>query len=485
MPAQCPDLKPAAVSSAPSVSVQVPVHPKADKEQLAAGLWPLITLAVGFVMAMLDVTVVNVGLSSIQHSLSTPLAMLVWIVDGYTLTFAAMLLVGGALADRYGAKNIYLLGLLVFVLASLLCGAAPSGPMLVAARLLQGLGAAFFMPSSLSLLTHIYEDDRVRARMLGIWSATVGCAAAVGPLVGGMLIHSFGWRSVFLINVPVGLFGLIMANKMIPAVSKNARALTILSHAIGVAMLGALSFVLIQGPAYGWTSWPIIWAAALVIVAAFLLVRHERRGKAALLPRELFATPQFAAANGIGFLINFGVYGQLFYISLFLQQARGADALQTGVQLLPMMAVIFAGNLLSGRITARHGPRFPLLLGLSSGALFSCLLTGLTPQTPYWLFALMIAAANFGISIAIPAMTTVAMQVAGRKHANSAAAVLNANRQIGALVGVAIMGVILHMVPGWDTRNVLAFGSICAVYVGATLLVMRYIGVAASAKAAA
>src|ERR1700730_654945 len=172
MPVQYPDLKPAAVSSAPSVPI--PAHPKTDKVQPAAALWPLITLAVGFVMAMLDVTVVNVGLSSIQHSLSTPLAMLVWIVDGYTLTFAAMLLVGGALADRYGAKNIYLLGLLVFVLASLRCGPPLNGPMLVAARLLQGLGAAFFMPSSLSLLTHIYEDDRVRARMLGIWSAAVG-----------------------------------------------------------------------------------------------------------------------------------------------------------------------------------------------------------------------------------------------------------------------------------------------------------------------
>jgi DHA2 family methylenomycin A resistance protein-like MFS transporter len=467
MSAQCPTLNPVAVS--------VAAHPKSDKAE-AVRLWPLITLAVGFVMAMLDVTVVNVGLSSIQQSLSTPLAMLVWIVDGYTLTFAAMLLVGGALADRYGAKNIYQLGLLIFVLASLLCGAAPTGSMLVAARLLQGLGAAFFMPSSLSLLTHIYEDDRVRARMLGIWSATVGCAAAVGPLVGGVLIHAFGWRSVFLINVPVGLFGLIMASKMIPAVQKHARDLTILSHVIGVVMLGALSFVLIQGPAYGWTSTPIISAAALVVAAAFLLVRHERRGKAALLPRELFATPQFAAANGIGFFINFGVYGQLFYISLFLQQARGANALQTGLQLLPMMVVIFAGNLLSGRITAHRGPRFPLLLGLASGALFAGLLTGLTPQTPYWLFALMIAAANLGISIAIPAMTTAAMQVAGRAHANSAAAVLNANRQIGALVGVAIMGAILHIFPDWDTRNMLAFGFICAVYAGAALLVARYIG---------
>ena len=468
MSAQCPDL-----AAAPATATTATAAPAAR-----AGLLPLVALAIGFVMAMLDVTVVNVGLSSIRQSLSTPLTMLVWIVDGYTLTFAAMLLVGGALADRYGAKNMYLLGLLVFVAASLLCGAAPNGPMLVGARLLQGLGAAFFMPSSLSLLSHIYEDDRVRARMLGIWAATVSSAAVLGPLVGGVLIHTFGWRSVFLINVPVGLLGLAMANKLIPAVQKHERALTILSHVLGVAVLATLSFVLIQGPVYGWTSRPIVAAALATVLAAFLLIRRERRGAVPLLPRELFATPQFAAANGVGFLINFGVYGQLFFVSLFLQGARGADALQTGLQLLPMMAVFFVGNLLSGRITAQRGPRFPMLLGLAIGMLFSGLLTALTPDTPYWLFALIAALANFGASIAVPAMTTAVMQVAGRQHGNSAAAALNANRQIGALVGVAVMGAILHTFAGWNMRTPLAFGFTCMMYAVALLLVARYIAAA-------
>ena len=474
MPAPCPDIAVAGPAA-------IPAAPKATK----AAMLPLVTLAVGFVMAMLDVTVVNVGLSSIQESLATPLSMLVWIVDGYTLTFAAMLLVGGALADRYGAKNIYLLGLILFVLASLLCGAAPSGGTLVAARLLQGLGAAFFMPSSLSLMTHVYEDDHVRARMLGIWSAVVGVAAGIGPLVGGVLIHSFGWRSVFLVNVPVGLLGLLMAHKVIPAVQRHERALNISSHVLGAVTLAALSFALIEGPAYGWTAVPIIAAAALAIVTGSLLVRQERRGKAPLLPRELFATSQFSAANGVGFLINFGVFGQLFYISLFLQQARGADALQTGVQMLPMMAVLFIGNLLSGRITAHRGPRFPLMLGLGSGVLFAALLTQLTPQTPYWLFAIGTAGLNFALSVAIPAMTTAVMQVAGRKHANSAAASLNANRQIGALVGVAVMGAILHLVPDWGTRTLLAYGFIFVVYLGAWLLVARFIDAGHQQKAKA
>jgi DHA2 family methylenomycin A resistance protein-like MFS transporter len=446
---------------------------------------PLVTLAIGFVMAMLDVTVVNVGLSSIEHSLATPLSMLVWIVDGYTLTFAAMLLVGGALADRFGAKQIYLLGLLLFVLASLLCGAAPNGSMLVAARLLQGLGAAFFMPSSLSLLTHVYEDDRVRARMLGVWSATVGGAAAVGPLVGGVLIHAFGWRSVFLINVPVGLLGLLLAARLIPAVDKQARALRISSHLLGVVMLAALSFVLIQGPVYGWTAPAILAGLGVTLASLVLLVQRERHGALPLLPRALFATPQFAAANGIGFLINFGVYGQFFFLSMFLQQARGADALQTGLQLLPMMVVIFAGNLLSGRMTAHWGPRLPMRLGLSVGAVFCALQMALTPQTPYWMLAAAGALANLGIATAIPAMTTAVMQVAGKLNANSAAAALNANRQIGALVGVALMGAVLHSVNDWHWRVLLAYGLIAAAYGVGLLLVLRYISAGTATAAGA
>ncbi|TQK08874.1 DHA2 family methylenomycin A resistance protein-like MFS transporter [Herbaspirillum sp. SJZ130] len=449
-----------------------------------AGMLPLVALAIGFVMAMLDVTVVNVGLSNISENLAAPLSTLVWIVDGYTLTFAAMLMVGGALADRFGAKRLYLTGLFLFVAASLLCGAAPNGPFLVAARLLQGLGAAFFMPSSLSLLSHVYEDDRVRARMLGVWSATVGLSAAVGPLLGGVLIHWLGWRSVFLINVPVGIVGLLMARSLIPQAPRHERALNLYSHVVGVAMLAGVSFVLIQGPVYGWGSARIIAGMALTLLAAVALVRHELRGIAPLLPKALFATPQFAAANGIGFLINFSVYGNLFYLALFLQQGRGADALQTGLQLVPMMAVIFIGNLTSGRMSAHWGPRVPLLLGLSAGAVFTALAMGLTPATPYWLLALVCAAANLGVSTAIPAMTAVVMQVAGRAHANSAAAALNANRQIGALVGVAVMGAVLHTFDGWGVRNPLAFGMMAAAYALALWLVWRFVGVVGKELAA-
>jgi len=435
----------------------------------------LMTLAIGFVMAMIDVTAVNTALSDISVSLAVPLTGLVWVVDGYTLTFAALLMAGGALADRFGPKAVYQGGLSVFILGSVLCAVAPSGHALVAARLLQGAGAALFMPSSLSLLTHAYEDQATRARMLGTWSAIVGCSSAAGPLVGGVLVHAFGWRSVFWVNVPIGLLGIVLTQVLAPATARHERDLSLWSHALGVAALAALSFVLIEGPVLGWASADVLMAGAAAVIAAVLLVRRERTGAHPLLPKALFETSAFAAANGVGFLINFAVFGQLFLLSLFIQQG-GADALQTGLKLIPMMAAFAVGNLTSGRITARVGTRPPMMYGLMAGlAMAVLMLIGLRPDTPYWLLVAAAVVMNVAIGIAIPGMTATVMLVAGKANANSAAAALNANRQIGALVGVAMMGTVMHMAPAWALRLPLAFSLITAAYAGALLLVYLYV----------
>ncbi len=435
----------------------------------------LMTLAIGFVMAMIDVTAVNTALSDISLSLAVPLTGLVWVVDGYTLTFAALLMAGGALADRFGPKAVYQGGLSVFILGSVLCAVAPSGHALIAARLLQGVGAALFMPSSLSLLTHAYEDQATRARMLGTWSAIVGCSSAAGPLVGGLLVHEFGWRSVFWVNVPIGLVGIVLTQMLAPATARHQRDLSMLSHVLGVVALAAVSFVLIEGPALGWTSPAVLLAAAVALAAAALLVRRERAGAHPLLPKALFETPAFAAANGVGFLINFAVFGQLFLLSLFIQQG-GADALQTGLKLIPMMAAFAIGNLTSGRITARVGTRSPMMYGLLVGlGMALVMLFGLRPETPYWQLVTAAVLMNVAIGIAIPGMTATVMLVAGKAHANSAAAALNANRQIGALVGVAMMGTVMHMAPAWGLRLPVSFMLIAAAYAGALCLVYRYV----------
>ncbi|MGH8819435.1 MAG: MFS transporter [Achromobacter pestifer] len=449
--------------------------PTVDAKPLTGWL-PLVTLAIGFVMAMLDVTVVNVALPSIALQFTVPLTDLVWIVDGYTLTFAALLLVAGALADRYGAKTIYLSGLGVFTLASLLCGLAPDADTLIAARMLQGLGAALFMPSSLSLLTHAYEDEHVRNRMLAAWSAIVAVAGAAGPLLGGVLIHQFGWRSIFLINLPLGVVGLWLARRRILAAPRRPRALNPLSHLLGVIALSSLCFVLIQGNAYGWTSSRIAGVTALCAVAVVLLVRRERRHAEPILPRALFKTTQFAAANGVGFLINLASYGQLFLLSLFLQHARGTDALQTGIQLVPMLAVFSIGNMISGRVSARWNVSASLLGGVSLAAIMSAAgIYAFSPDMAYWPFAIMVALGNLGVGIAVPAMTSVVMQVSGKQHANSAAAALNANRQSGALVGVALMGTILHVLPDWQASLPAAYGIIAVSYAAAVALVWRHL----------
>lgn len=442
----------------------------------ATGWVPLVTLAIGFVMAMLDVTVVNVAIPSIALQFAVPLTDLVWIVDGYTLTFAALLLVAGALADRYGAKTLYLAGLGVFTAASLLCGLAPNADTLIAARMLQGVGAALFMPSSLSLLTHAYDDESVRNRMLAAWSAIVAVAGASGPLLGGALIHQFGWRGIFLINIPLGLAGLWLARRRIASAPRRARALNPMSHVLGVVALSSLCFVLIQGNAYGWTSPAIAATMLLGLAAAALLVHRERQHAEPILPRTLFATPQFSAANAVGFLINLASYGQLFLLSLFLQHARGADALQTGIELVPMLAVFSIGNLISGRVSARWNVSASLLGGVSLAAAMSAVgIAAFTPGVAYWPFAIVVALANLGVGIAVPAMTSIVMQVSGRQHANSAAAALNANRQSGALVGVAVTGTLLHLLPDWHATLPAAYGVITASYGITVVLAWRYL----------
>lgn len=442
----------------------------------ATGWVPLVTLAIGFVMAMLDVTVVNVAIPSIALQFAVPLTDLVWIVDGYTLTFAALLLVAGALADRYGAKTLYLAGLGVFTAASLLCGLAPNADTLIAARMLQGVGAALFMPSSLSLLTHAYDDESVRNRMLAAWSAIVAVAGASGPLLGGALIHQFGWRGIFLINIPLGLAGLWLARRRVASAPRRARALNPLSQVLGVVALSSLCFVLIQGNAYGWTSPAIAATMLLGLAAAALLVHRERQHAEPIIPRTLFATPQFPAANAVGFLINLASYGQLFLLSLFLQHARGADALQTGIELVPMLAVFSIGNLISGRVSARWSVSASLLGGVLLAAAMSAIgFAAFTPDVAYWAFAMVVALANLDVGIAVPAMTSIVMQVSGRQHANSAAAALNANRQSGALVGVAVMGTLLHLLPDWHATLPAAYGLISASYGVTVVLAWRYL----------
>lgn len=444
--------------------------------QSSTGIWKLVVLAMGFVMATLDTTVVNVAIADIQNSLEISFTGITWVVDGYILTFASFLLAGGSLANRYGAKNIYILGLCFFVLASLLCAVAQTADVLIAARLLQGAGAALFMPSSLSLLALSYTDEKQRAKMFGIWAAIVSTSAGLGPFVGGVLVDMTGWQSIFIINLPIGMISLFFTYRIIAQSPRVQGKLNFTSHGLGIITLACFCFTLIEGPSMGWFSLPIVSSTSIAVLSAILFIARERKTENQIIPSQLFRDSRFSAANMVGFLLNFSLFGGIFMLSLFLQEARGASPFMAGLQLLPMMAVFVVGNLLFAKVATHLGSRLPMLLALFTAGLGSLLLViFISPSMPYWLLAIIFSIINLGVGVTVPAMTAIVMQAAGPSHANIAGATLNANRQIGALVGVAVMGVVIHLSEGWYNSASNTFITMTIAYLTASLLVWRFI----------
>ncbi|MFG2096500.1 MFS transporter [Streptomyces sp. NPDC048612] len=404
----------------------------------------LLVLALGFVMASLDTGIMNVAASDLRVRLGLTMSGLTWVVEGYVLAFAALLLLAGSLAQRFGARRIYLVGLAVFTAASLLGAVAPNGGVLVAARFVQGAGAALFMPSSLSLLMNAFPEPARRAKILGIWSAVVSTSVGLAPTLGGLLVGTLGWRSIFLVNLPLGLAGLLLTRRVVARVPARGTALGGTGHVLGLLALGALSYALIEGPGRGWSAPPVLGASAVAAVALAGFLVRERASRTPVLPGALFGDRAFAAANVVGFLFNFAFYGALFVLGLFLQSARGAGPVTAGLQMLPAVLVIPFGNMLYARFGPRVGDRTALTAALAlSAAGYAALFLTLAPGLPYGVLALVLAVAHLGSGVSSPAMTGVLMATAGREHADIGSATLNANRQIGSLVGIAGMGAVL------------------------------------------
>ncbi|OPA13995.1 MFS transporter [Bacillus cereus] len=440
-----------------------------------SGIIILIALAMGFIMATLDVTVVNVAVVNIQETLGLALYSSTWIVDGYILSFAALLLAGGSLANRFGAKKIYMIGLIIFVFASLLCVIATTGNILVMGRVIQGVGAALFMPSSLSLLVVSFPDEKKRAKMFGIWSAIVSIASGTGPFIGGFLVNTFGWRSIFIINLPIGMIGIVVAFVIIPNVLPEKEKINVANHLIGIIAITLLAFTLIEGPSYGWSSSQILGGIVGTVLTAILFVYAERKSKNSVVPRVLFQNETFTSANIVGFLINFALFGGIFMFGLFLQKAYGASPFVAGLQLLPMMSVFVIGNLLFAKMVTKFGSNLLLFIALFIASIGSVLLMFLVKNVSYIGIALIYSVVNLGIGIAVPAMTTIVMKSAGRENGNMAGATLNVNRQIGALVGIAIMGIILNESSNWYRGASYSFLVIGLSYLCAAFLVWKFV----------
>lgn len=421
----------------------------------------LVALCLGYFMVILDVTVVNVALDNIQTQLGATISGLQWIVAGYSLIFASFLLTGGMLGDRLGSRRIFLAGLAMFTVASALCGLAPTLLALQLFRLVQGLGAALMVPGSLALISHTFSEPAKRARAIGIWGAIAGIAAASGPVLGGFLVNALSWRSIFLINLPVGASGFALTLAFVPRPPRiGQRGLDLPAQVIAVLGLSAITFALIQGPALGWTHPAILALCALFLAATIIFILLEKHAHSPMLPLNLFANATFSAGNLVGLLLNFGFYGQLFLVNLFFERILGYSPLLTGLALLPESGVVLLASLLAGRVTGRTGARLPMVLGLVIGGLGMLGMSLVQVHTSYLLLCLTLLATGFGTAFTMPAMTAVVIENAPGERSGTASGVLNASRQVGQALGTALLGslvaVTANFMPGMSHALLIA-----------------------------
>jgi len=435
----------------------------------------LAAMSLGFVVVQLDVTIVNVALPHIGSALGAGVAGLQWVVNAYTLVFAAAILTAGALGDRFGAKRCFLVGFLVFTLASLGCGFAPNLAVLVAARAVQGLGAAILVPCSLALLNHAFHDEHERTKAIGIWAAGASAALAAGPVVGGGLIASIGWRSIFFVNLPLGAIGIWLTWRYAEeSTQTRGRALDLAGQFIGMFALADLAAAMIEGGALGWTR-PLVLAAFLLFaLAAVTFVWIEMKSQAPMLPLSLFKNQTFSATTLIGLLMNTAFYGLIFMLSLYFQQVKHYTPLATGMAFLPMTVIVLLANLSVGPIAKRIGLRAPILIGQALLATGCLALVGISQNTSYSALSVQLLAMGAGVGLTVPPMTSALLGTVGAKLSGVASGVLNASRQAGSVIGVALFGSLIEQqrpfIPGIRAALMISVGVLLAGCLSAFLI---------------
>ena len=403
------------------------------------------TVSVGFVVTQLDVTIVNIALARLSSELHAGVARLQWIVDAYTLAFAVLMLSGGVLGDRYGARRLYAAGLVVFALASLACGLAATPGALIAARALQGAGAAAMLPNSLALLNQACGHDRaLRARAVGWWTAAGAISIAAGPVIGGLLIAAFGWRSIFLVNLPLCAAGLAATLAWVPADNAtntaSARSLDLRGQLLAIVALTAFTGAVIEARPLGFAHAAVVGGFVLAGVAAWAFVALEARLADPMLPLAMLRNRTFSAAVRFGICVNLTYYGTVFVLALYLQHARGETPLQAGLAFLPLTGGFLLSNVVSGPVVARYGTRAPMIVGALVAALGYALLMLADAGTPLAAILLPFLLIPSGMGLAVPAMTTAVLGSVEPARAGTASAALNTARQAGGAVGVAAFG---------------------------------------------
>ncbi|MFI2199263.1 MFS transporter [Streptomyces sp. NPDC020192] len=431
----------------------------------------LTAAVLGFALITLDASVVTVALPSIGSALGGGMSGLQWVVDAYTLAFASLMLSTGAFADRAGASRAYALGIGVFTLASAACGLAPTLPVLIGARVVQGVAAAVVLPASLSLVRQAYPDPARRARAVALWGAGGSVALALGPVAGGALTIAWDWRGIFFINLPLGVAALLLLLRA-PRSERRPAPLDLPGQLTAVITLTAVTVAVIEGGTTG------IAAGVVAVVAAALFLRIESRRPHPVVPLGLFRDRAVRVAVAAGAACSVAFYGVVFLFSLFFQRVQGRSALYAGLLFLPMSGLIGVTNVLSGKLAGRYGPRLPMLIGqaLAVAGLLGLLAVG--PGTPSVVVAVLLIPMALGCALTVPPLTAVMMDAVPAERAGLAAGVLNAARQVAGGLGIAVFGALVNGGSATGMRASLVLGA--ALFVPTLLLSFRLGGRPAS-----
>ena len=399
------------------------------------------TTSLAFVVSQLDVSIVNVALPAIGRSFAARISTLQWVVDAYTIAFAVFMLSAGGMGDLLGAKRLFQLGLLVFTLASAGCGLAWSPLALVIFRVVQGMGSAIMIPSSLSLLNHDFADDpNKRAHAVALWTAAGSVSIAAGPVLGGLLIHLGSWRWIFFVNLPLGGLGLFCSVRLRESGTSEHRGFDVSGQLLWMLALTTLIAAIIEWREANVAREYIYGGLVFSLVMLALFLAREKRAVSPILPLNLFASRNFNLLTGLGMILNGSYYGSVFIISLYLQNALHYSGLQAGLAFLPLTGGLLVSNLASGWLIRKYGIRVPIRMGMLVAATGYALLLLAGQNTPYWALLPAFFCIPLGMGTAVPAMTTGVLATVERNRSAIASAVLNTTRQAAGAVGVAVFG---------------------------------------------
>ena len=407
--------------------------------------WTLGAMCLALFMVMLDNTVVNVALPSIQRDLDTSISGLEWIVNGYTLSFAVLLAVGGRIGDIFGRRRAFVFGVVLFTVASTTAGFAPSNFALVASRVLQGIGAAFMMPGTLSIITDAFPPSE-RGKAIGTWAGVSALALAIGPVLGGFLTEEVSWRAIFYINLPVGALA-VLAALFVVRESRDTtvgRKVDYLGVGILTVSLTALVLALIEGNSWGWDSTSVLALIAVSIVSLIVFVLTENRVLAPIIEFGLFKSRNFIGSVITAFIISFAMMGVFFFLALYMQNILGYTALEAGVRFLPTTLVIMVISPISGRLADKIGPRWPIVAGMTLIAISLYLFSTIEDGTTFGDILPSFIVLGAGIGLTMSPMSTAAMNSVPRTKAGVASGVLSMFRMVGGTFGVAALGALFQ-----------------------------------------